>query len=98
MSCFHVVLSRLVPPKPQTCFFPHGLKNTSDTPALEWLREKTLPPSMCGSAVITGIKALHKSLYISDFNNFIGNGNSGGVIITGDFKLEIIIMMMKLFV
>ncbi len=58
MFCFHVVLSQLVPPKPQTRVFPHGLENTSDTPVLEWLRKTFLPPSMCGSAVNTGINAL----------------------------------------
>lgn len=36
-NCQHVsmVLS-LVPPKPQIFAFPHGLKNTSGTAALEW--------------------------------------------------------------
>lgn len=49
-----MVLS-LVPPKPQIFVFPHGLKNTSGTPALEWLRKTFVPPS---SAVNTEISAL----------------------------------------
>lgn len=49
-----MVLS-LVPPKPQIFAFPHGLKNTSGTPALEWLRKTLVPPS---SAVNTEISAL----------------------------------------
>lgn len=58
MSCFHVVLSQFVPPKPQTRVFPHGLKDTSDTPVLEWLRKTFLPPNMCGNAVNTGINKM----------------------------------------
>lgn len=65
MSCFHVVLSQLVPPKPQTRIFPHGLKNTSDTPVCEWLRKTFLPPSMCGNALCTVIRAVKHLVYYS---------------------------------
>lgn len=60
MSMFPCGLSRLVPPKPQTRVFPHGLKNRRDTPVLEWLTKTFLPPSMCGNAVNTGINTLLK--------------------------------------
>lgn len=58
-----MVLS-LVPPKPQIFSFPHGLKNTSGTPALEWLRKTFVPPS---SAVNTEISAL-KTVYLDCFD------------------------------
>ena len=99
MSCFHVVLSRLVPPKPQTCVFPHGLRNTSDTPVLEWLRKTFLPPSMCGNGCERWNKcSLKQSVYIH-FYDFNSNGNFGSVIITGEILIyEKLSWWLKLFI
>lgn len=85
--CFHVVLSQLVPPKPQTRVFPHGLKNTSDTPVLEWLRKTFQPLSMCANAVNTGINALKTVWILFTFYDFNSTGNIGSDINNsgGDF-------------